>query len=32
MLTLFSSVMGVIAGAVQGYYGGKIDLLGAAVH
>jgi microcin C transport system permease protein len=28
MLTLFSSVMGVVAGAVQGYYGGKIDLWG----
>ena len=26
LLTLFSSVMGVVAGAVQGYYGGKIDL------
>ncbi|MEN0584040.1 MULTISPECIES: microcin C ABC transporter permease [unclassified Kosakonia] len=28
MLTLFSSVIGILAGAVQGYYGGKIDLLG----
>lgn len=28
MLTVFSSVMGVVAGAVQGYYGGKIDLWG----
>lgn len=27
VLTLASSVIGVIAGAVQGYYGGKIDLL-----
>lgn len=27
VLTLFSSVIGVIAGAIQGYYGGKIDLL-----
>lgn len=27
-LTIFSSVVGVIAGAVQGYYGGKIDLFG----
>ncbi len=27
-LTLFSSVVGVIAGAIQGFYGGKIDLLG----
>lgn len=28
MLTLFSSVIGVLAGAIQGYYGGKIDLWG----
>lgn len=28
MLTLFSSVLGVAAGAVQGYYGGKVDLWG----
>ncbi|WP_297198309.1 microcin C ABC transporter permease [uncultured Pluralibacter sp.] len=28
MLTACSSVMGVLAGAVQGYYGGKIDLWG----
>ncbi|MDY0971914.1 microcin C ABC transporter permease [Siccibacter turicensis] len=28
MLTLFSSVIGVTVGAIQGYYGGKIDLLG----
>ena len=27
-LTLFSSLIGVIAGAFQGYYGGKIDLFG----
>ncbi|EQC3254580.1 ABC transporter permease [Yersinia enterocolitica] len=27
-LTLLSSVIGIFAGAVQGYYGGKIDLLG----
>ncbi len=27
-LTLFSSVIGVIAGALQGYYGGKTDLFG----
>ncbi len=27
-LTLFSSVIGVIVGAVQGYFGGRIDLLG----
>ena len=31
MLTLFSSVMGVVAGAVQGYYGGKIDLWGQRI-
>lgn len=28
MLTLSSSVIGVLAGAVQGYYGGKVDLWG----
>lgn len=28
MLTFFSSVLGVLAGAIQGYYGGKIDLWG----
>ena len=28
MLTLCSSVIGVLAGALQGYYGGKIDLWG----
>lgn len=27
MLTIFSSVIGVIAGAVQGYFGGKLDLI-----
>ncbi len=27
-LTFFGSLVGVAAGAVQGYYGGKIDLLG----
>lgn len=27
-LTLFSSVVGVIVGAVQGFYGGKTDLIG----
>ncbi|PCJ39152.1 MAG: ABC transporter permease [Moraxellaceae bacterium] len=26
-LTIFSSIVGVIAGAVQGYYGGKVDLI-----
>jgi microcin C transport system permease protein len=31
MLTIFSSVMGVVAGAVQGYYGGKIDLWGQRI-
>lgn len=28
MLTLFSSVIGILAGAVQGYYGGRVDLWG----
>jgi len=28
LLTLFSSLIGVMVGAVQGYYGGKVDLLG----
>ncbi|SEL47799.1 microcin C transport system permease protein [Kosakonia sacchari] len=28
MLTFFTSVIGIIAGALQGYYGGKIDLFG----
>lgn len=28
MLTLLSSLIGVIAGAAQGYYGGRVDLLG----
>lgn len=27
-LTIFSSIIGVIVGAIQGYFGGKIDLLG----
>ncbi|WP_067708665.1 microcin C ABC transporter permease [Erwinia sp. ErVv1] len=27
-LTLISSVMGIIAGALQGYYGGRVDLWG----
>lgn len=27
-LTLFSSVIGIIVGALQGFYGGKIDLIG----
>ncbi len=27
-LTFFSSIIGVMVGAVQGYYGGKIDLFG----
>lgn len=27
-LTLFSSIVGIAAGAIQGYYGGKIDLYG----
>lgn len=28
LLTLFSSVIGVAAGAVQGYFGGRVDLFG----
>ncbi|AYP22622.1 ABC transporter permease [Pantoea agglomerans] len=28
MLTLFSSVIGVVVGALQGYFGGRIDLIG----
>ncbi|MGR4049907.1 microcin C ABC transporter permease [Kosakonia cowanii] len=28
LLTLSSSVIGIVVGAVQGYYGGKIDLFG----
>lgn len=28
LLTLFTSIIGIIIGAFQGYYGGKIDLLG----
>lgn len=28
MLTLFSSVIGIVVGAVQGYFGGRIDLVG----
>ncbi len=28
MLTLFSSVIGIVIGAIQGYFGGKIDLVG----
>ena len=28
MLTLLSSVIGVVAGAAQGYYGGRVDLVG----
>lgn len=27
-LTIFSSIVGIIVGAIQGFYGGKIDLLG----
>ncbi|WP_343226080.1 ABC transporter permease [Psychromonas sp. psych-6C06] len=30
-LTLVSSVIGIIIGAIQGYYGGKIDLLGQRI-
>ncbi|KGD76984.1 ABC transporter permease [Pantoea agglomerans] len=28
MLTLFSSIIGIVVGAVQGYFGGRIDLIG----
>ncbi|MDP0563283.1 MAG: ABC transporter permease [Candidatus Endonucleobacter sp. (ex Gigantidas childressi)] len=28
MLTLISSILGVAAGALQGFYGGKVDLIG----
>ncbi len=28
LLTFFSSIIGIFVGATQGYYGGKIDLLG----
>ncbi|NQY93307.1 MAG: ABC transporter permease subunit, partial [Campylobacteraceae bacterium] len=28
ILTIFSSIIGVLVGATQGYYGGKVDLLG----
>ncbi len=31
MLTLCTSVLGVVAGAIQGYYGGKIDLWGQRI-
>ncbi|MDU6432321.1 MAG: microcin C ABC transporter permease [Pantoea sp.] len=31
MLTLFSSVIGIIVGAVQGYFGGRIDLISQRV-
>jgi microcin C transport system permease protein len=27
-LTFFTSIIGVLVGAIQGYYGGKVDLLG----
>ena len=30
-LTLVSSVIGIIVGAIQGYYGGKIDLFGQRI-
>jgi len=30
-LTLFSSLFGVVIGAIQGFYGGKIDLIGQRV-
>ncbi|MDH1169783.1 ABC transporter permease [Pantoea agglomerans] len=28
MLTFFSSIIGIVVGAVQGYFGGRIDLIG----
>ena len=28
LLTLFSSVIGIVIGAVQGYFGGRVDLVG----
>ena len=28
LLTLFTSVIGIAAGALQGYYGGKVDIIG----
>ena len=28
LLTFFSSVIGIAAGAIQGYYGGRVDILG----
>lgn len=28
LLTLFSSLIGVVVGAVQGYFGGRVDLIG----
>ena len=28
LLTVFSSIIGIAAGAVQGYYGGRVDILG----
>ncbi|WP_312950845.1 microcin C ABC transporter permease [Superficieibacter sp.] len=31
MLTFCTSVLGVVAGAIQGYYGGKIDLWGQRI-
>ncbi len=31
LLTLFSSVIGIVVGAVQGYFGGRVDLIGQRV-
>ena len=28
VLTILSSIVGVAAGAVQGYFGGRVDILG----
>jgi microcin C transport system permease protein len=30
-LTIFSSIFGVVIGAIQGFYGGKIDLIGQRI-
>ncbi|WP_374253876.1 ABC transporter permease [Acinetobacter brisouii] len=30
-LTLFSSILGILVGAIQGYYGGWVDLLGQRI-
>ncbi|ENU80420.1 hypothetical protein F975_02183 [Acinetobacter sp. ANC 3789] len=30
-LTLFSAIVGILVGAIQGYYGGRVDLLGQRI-